>query len=122
MDKSGTKYQARAIQNISEVSNVQETIDVKIDNIKEKNIKIESINLKTQSINNLISSGIPKKNCSKICKILFILICLISLLCIITSFIIILYSPCAIPNERSNLSIRPISYVTNNTKEFDNND
>ena len=122
MDNYETKYQDGTIPNISEVSTIQETIDVKIDNIKEKNIKIESINLKTQSINNLISSGIPKKNCSKICKILFILICLISLLCIITSFIIILYSPCAIPNERSNLSVRPISYVTNNTKEFDNND
>ena len=115
------KYQDGTIPNISEVSTIQETIDVKIDNIKEKNIKIESINLKTQSINNLISSGIPKKNCSKLCKILCFIICLISLLCIITSFIIILYSPCRIQNERPKLSVRN-SYVTNNTKEFDNND
>ena len=85
MDKSETKYQARVIQNISEVSTVQETIDVKIDNIKDKNIKIENVDLKTQSINNLFSSDISKKKiCLKICKILCILICLISLLCILT--------------------------------------
>ena len=123
MDNYETKYQDGTIPNISEVSTIQETIDGKIDNIKEKNIKIESINLKTQSINNLISSGIPKKNCSKLCKILCFIICLISLLCIITSFIIILYFPCPIPNERSKFSVSlENSYVTNNTKEFDNND
>ena len=122
MDNYETKYQDGTIPNISEVSTIQETIDAKIDNIKEKNIKIESINSKTQPTNNPISSGTPKKNCSKICKILFILICLIfSLLFILTYFIVILYSPCAIPNKRSKLSV-PNSYVTNNTKEFDNND
>ena len=121
MDNYETKYQDGTIPNISEVSTIQETINEKIDNIKEKNIKIESINLKTQSINNLISSGIPKKNCSKICKILCILICLIFSL-LFTCFIIILNSPCRIPNKRSKPSVRPNSNVTNNTKEFDNND
>ena len=65
MDNYETKYQAKTISNISEVSTVQETIDIKIDNIKEKNIKIESINLNTQPINNLPSPGISKKNLLK---------------------------------------------------------
>ena len=121
MDNYETKYQDGTIPNISEVSTIQETIDAKIDNIKKKNMKIESINSKTQPTNNPISSGIPKKNCSKICKILCILICLIFSL-LFTCFIIILNSPCRIPNKRSKRSVRPNSYVTYNTKEFDNND
>ena len=122
MDNYETKYQDGTIPNISEVSTIQETIDAKIDNIKEKNIKIESINSKTQPTNNPISSGIPKKNCSKICKILCILIGLISLLSILTLLYIISPPHCRIPNKRSKPSVRPNSYVTNNTKEFDNND
>ena len=123
MDKSETKYQARVIQNISEVSTVQETIDVKIDNIKDKNIKIENVDLKTQSINNLFSSDISKKKiCLKICKILCILICLISLLFILTLPFMIYPPHCHTPpKERLNPIVDNISYMTNNTKEFDNN-
>ena len=120
MDNYETKYQDGTIPNISEVSTIQETIDGKIDNIKEKNVKMESVNLKTRAINNLISSGVPKKNCSKICKMLSVLMCLIFSL-LFACFVVIINTPCRIPNKRSRL-VRPNSYVTNNTKEFDNND
>ena len=121
MDNYGTKYQAETIPNISEVSTIQETIDVKIYNIKEKNIEKETIKSKTQSINNLLPSGISKTYYSKICKILCIIICLISLLFILTYFILILDCRCIKPKERLQPSVDTISYMRNNTKEFDNN-
>ncbi len=68
MDNYETKYQAKTISNISEVSTVQETIDIKIDNIKEKNIKIESINLNTQPINNFLRRVFQKKFAQKYVK------------------------------------------------------
>ena len=120
MDNYVTKYQAETIPNISEVSTIQETIDVKIYNIKEKNIEKESIKSKTQSINNLLPSGISKTYYSKKCKILCIIICLIFLF-ILTYFILMLNSPCIIPKENLKTSVVPNSYMTNNTKEFDNN-
>ena len=120
MDNYVTKYQAETIPNISEVSTIQETIDVKIYNIKEKNIEKETIKSKTQSINNLLPSGISKTYYSKKCKILCIIICLIFLF-ILTYFILMLNSPCIIPKERLKPSAVPNSYMTNNTKEFDNN-
>ena len=122
MDNYVTKYQAETIPNISEVSTIQETIDVKIYNIKEKNIEKESIKSKTQSINNLLPSGISKTYYSKICKKLCIIICLIFLFSfILTYFILKLNSRCIIPKERLKPSVVPNSYMTNNTKEFDNN-
>ena len=120
MDNYVTKYQAETIPNISEVSTIQETIDVKIYNIKEKNIEKETIKSKTQSINNLLPSGISKTYYSKKCKILCIIICLIFLF-ILTYFILMLNSPCIIPKENLKTSVVPNSYMTNNTKEFDNN-
>ena len=122
MDNYETKCHAKTISNISEVSTVQETIDIKIDNIKEKNIKIESINLNTQPINNLPSPGISKKIWSKICKVLCIIICLVSLLFILTFFYMIFACTCCIPpNERIKPPVYEIYNMTNNTKEFDNN-
>ena len=121
MDNYVTKHQGETIPNISAVSTIQETIDIKIYNIKEKNIEKESIILKTQSINNLFPSGISKTYHSKICKIFCIIICLISLLFILTYFILISNCRCIKPKERLKPSVDTISYMTNNTKEFDNN-
>ena len=64
MDENKVKRSSQTSPNISQISTIstiQTTVDVKIFNIKEINTKTSSINQSTQSINNSFSPNISKK-------------------------------------------------------------
>ena len=122
MDENKTKRSSETSPNISEISTIQTTLDLKINNIKEKNTKTLYINQSTQPINNIFSPNISKKNCCKKCKLLWIIICLISVLFILSFFVQIFGNRCYVPcREDKKVQIYEISNMTTNHQDIDSN-